>query len=286
MSKSKFNKRQPELVVISDVHLGTFGCHAMELLKYLKSIHPKTLILNGDIVDIWQFKKRYWPKAHMLVLKQIMGMIAKGIDVYYITGNHDELLRKFTDFQLGSFQIVNQLELDLDGKKTWFFHGDVFDVSMQYSKWLAKIGGVSYDMLVRLNRAVNFILEKIGKEKRSFSKTIKNSVKSAVKFINNFEASTAQMAIKNGCHYVVCGHIHQPVIKKLWHNGEDVIYLNSGDWVENLTSLEYDAGEWIIYNYSNDKLAKSLNENSHHDKAIMKNNELFQDLLEEFNVLA
>ena len=45
------SKRVVELVVISDVHLGTSGCQAAELLKYLKTIKPKTLILNGDIVD-------------------------------------------------------------------------------------------------------------------------------------------------------------------------------------------------------------------------------------------
>ena len=58
-------KRAVDLVVISDVHLGTYGCHAKELLVYLKSIKPKEVVLNGDIIDIWQFSKRYWPKSHM-----------------------------------------------------------------------------------------------------------------------------------------------------------------------------------------------------------------------------
>ena len=54
-------KREVDIVVISDVHLGTYGCHAKELLQYLKTIRPKALVLNGDIIDIWQFSKRYWP---------------------------------------------------------------------------------------------------------------------------------------------------------------------------------------------------------------------------------
>ena len=88
-------KREVELVIISDTHLGTYGCHAEELLRYLKSIKPKRLILNGDIIDIWQFSKSYWPKSHMQVVKHITGLIAKGTKVTYLTGNHDEMLRKF-----------------------------------------------------------------------------------------------------------------------------------------------------------------------------------------------
>src|SRR5687767_10061428 len=109
-------KREVELVVISDVHLGTYGCHAEELLKYLKSIKPKKLVLNGDIVDIWQFSKRYWPATHMQVIKHIVGLISKGVKVYYITGNHDEMLRRFVGFKMGSLRIVNKVVLTLDGR--------------------------------------------------------------------------------------------------------------------------------------------------------------------------
>ena len=98
-------KRNLELVVISDVHLGTYGCHAKELLSYLKSINPAIIILNGDIIDIWQFSKRYWPKSHMKVLKYFMGWISEGKEIYYITGNHDEMFRKFVDFNIGTFSI-------------------------------------------------------------------------------------------------------------------------------------------------------------------------------------
>lgn len=244
-------KREVDLVVISDVHLGTYGCHAEELLRYLKSIKPKTLILNGDIIDIWQFSKHYWPEAHMKVIKQIVSMMSKGVNVYYLTGNHDEMLRKFSDFRMGTFRLMDKIVLDLDGKKAWFFHGDVFDVTMQHSKWLAKLGGLGYDLLIVLNRAANYISEKILRRgKISLSKKIKNSVKSAVSFISNFEKTASDIAIENKFHYVVCGHIHQPEIKKIETEKGSVTYLNSGDWVENLTSLEYHDKVWKLYTYN------------------------------------
>ncbi len=242
-------KRNVEIVVISDVHLGTYGCHAKELLKYLKSIRPKTLILNGDIIDIWQFSKRYWPETHMKILRKLMKFVVEGVDVYYLTGNHDELLRKFADMSLGSFYLQNKLILEIDGKKAWFFHGDIFDVTMQHSKWLAKLGAIGYDSLILLNSMVNWGLSLLGREKMSFSKKIKAKFKDAVKFINSFEDTAAELAIENGYHYVVCGHIHQPEKRNILAEGGEVMYLNSGDWVENLTALEYNHGQWEVFKY-------------------------------------
>ena len=169
------NSRKIEILVLSDVHLGTYGSHAKELLIYLKTIKPTIVILNGDIIDIWQFSKRYWPKSHMKIVKYLINGLSKKVKVYYITGNHDEMLRKFVGLKMGSFKIVNKLVLSLpDNKTAWFFHGDVFDVTMQHSKWLAKLGAVGYDTLIIINRVVNFISEKIFKRgKLSLSKKIK-----------------------------------------------------------------------------------------------------------------
>lgn len=240
-------KRLLDIVVISDVHLGIYGCHAKELVQYLDSIQPKILILNGDIIDIWQFSKRYFPKSHTKVIRRILKMIGKGTEVYYLTGNHDEALRKYAGFGLSNFVIDNKLILDVDGKKHWFFHGDVYDVTMKNSKWLAKLGGKGYDILIILNRLVNNLLERMGREKMSFSKKVKESVKQAVKFISDFEQTVVEIAVDKEFDVVCCGHIHQPVIKDMEHNGRTVTYLNSGDWVESLTALEYSQGAWQLY---------------------------------------
>lgn len=248
-------KRKVEISVISDVHLGTYGCHAKQLLTYLNSIDPKKLILNGDIVDIWQFSKRYFPKSHLKVIKKIIDMASDGVEVIYITGNHDEMLRKFTDTSIGNISIVNKKVLNLDGQKAWFFHGDVFDVSIQNAKWLAKLGGYGYDILILLNRFINWCLERMGKEKYSLSKRIKNSVKTAVKYINDFEKVASDLAIENGYDYVICGHIHQPKMKVIKNKYGKTTYLNSGDWVENFTALEYQFKRWKIYSYNHDKLS-------------------------------
>ena len=278
-------KRQVEIVVISDVHLGTYGCRAKELLHYLKSIKPKIVVLNGDIIDVWQFSKSYWPKSHMKVVKYIMGWVSKGIKTYYITGNHDEMLRRFAGMKFGSLRIVNKLILELpDQQKAWIFHGDVFDVTMQHSKWLAKLGAVGYDMLIIINSIANFISQKVfGKGKISLSKKIKNSVKSAVKFINNFEETAADIGISNQYDYVICGHIHHPENRTITNDHGSIVYLNSGDWIENLSALEFVNGSWNIYRF--DELDHANMAINNYEEDDINNSQLFNNLLEEFNLM-
>ncbi len=277
-------KRKVDLVIISDVHLGTYGCKSKELLSYLKSIKPKKIILNGDFIDIWQFKKSYFPNEHLEIIKYILKLSLRGTEVVYITGNHDEFLRKFPMMNIGNIQIQDKLILEVDHKKVWIFHGDVFDLSIQHSKWIAKLGGIGYDYLIRLNNLTNWCLKKMGREKYSFSKKIKNSVKKAVKFINDFEETAAELAIENQYDYVVCGHIHQPQIRKFNTPKGNCIYLNSGDWIENLTALEFHKGLWKIYHYES-KMFEYEKEDDWLKNELMEQDELmFQNLLESIQI--
>lgn len=280
------SKRRIDVLVLSDIHLGTYGCRAKELLHYLKQINPKVVVLNGDIIDIWQFSKRYWPKSHMKIVKHLLGWVSKGKKVYYITGNHDEMLRKFAGFRMGSFQIVNKLVLELSNEeKAWIFHGDVFDVTMKHSKWLAKMGAIGYDTLILINSFANFISERLFRRgKLSLSKRIKNSVKSAIKFINDFEQVSADIGIMNRYDYVVCGHIHQPGMKRFSNNEGSIMYLNSGDWIENLSSLEYHKGQWSVYRFNEQEQVGAVPAGTE-EQEDLSSSELFDKLLEEFNLL-
>lgn len=249
-------KRPVDIVVLSDLHLGTVGCHAVELTQYLNSIEPGILVLNGDIFDIWNFKKYFWPESHMKVVKCFLSLLANGTDVYYLTGNHDEVIRKISGMQLGPLFVKDKLLLELQGEKIWIFHGDIFDITMKHTKWIAKIGGHGYDFLILLNRFMNYICEKLGYGKVSLSRKIKDSVKKAVRFIEDFEMAAMELAIQNRYDYVICGHIHQPKIRGYENDEGSVIYMNSGDWVENLTALEYDGQEWSMYKYQEDQFIK------------------------------
>jgi len=243
-------RRSVDVVVLSDVHLGTYGCRAKELLIYLKSISPSILILNGDIIDAWQLSKHYFPASHMAVIREILYLMSKGTRVFYITGNHDEVLRRYADIEVGNFTLTDKLVLEIDNKMTWIFHGDVFDNTTKGSaKTLAKLGSSGYALLILMNRFTNSLLQLFGRERVSFSRTIMESVNKAVKKINDFENTAAEIAINKKYDYVICGHIHQPQVKEVCTKDGSVTYLNSGDWIEHLTALEYCYSKWTIYHF-------------------------------------
>lgn len=254
-------RRSVDVVVISDLHLGTYGCKAKEISNYLKSIAPQMLILNGDIFDGWQFSKHYFPVAHMQVIKEIMHLMSHGTRVIYITGNHDEMLRRYSDLQLGNFQLTDKIVMEINGKMTWIFHGDVLDNTTNGSaKMLAKLGSVGYGLLIQLNRCINFCMKAFGRDKVSLSKRVMDGVNKAIVKIEQFEQTVADLAIQKKYDYVICGHIHQPQQRTIETREGSVIYLNSGDWVENMTSLEYQQDQWTVYQYDEKEFAHKQQE--------------------------
>jgi UDP-2,3-diacylglucosamine pyrophosphatase LpxH len=246
---SRQYKRCVDLVVISDTHLGTYDCHAKELFEYLNGIQPKILILNGDIIDFWAGKKWTWRQAHTLVIKKILELALSGTMVYYIIGNHDEGLRKLPSVGLGNFNLCNDFMLELENHKVWFIRGDIVDLVVLHAKCLSKLGTFWYNLLILFNGIVNAMLVSLGKERTSLAKRVKSRVKLAVKYMSDFEWVAAETAVSKGYSHIVCGHTHQPEIKRFAMRMTEVTYLNSGDWVENLTALEYHDGDWSIFHY-------------------------------------
>jgi len=275
-------KRNLDILVISDLHLGTYGSEADEVLAYLDTINANKIVINGDFVDIMLFNKRFWPSSHMKVIKYFLDLISQGKEIYYVTGNHDELMRKFLNFKIQNFKIVNQIVLETAKGKVWIFHGDVFDFSIQ-TQWLTKLAGFLYDYMIIFNSWINKkIMRPLGRKRLNFSKTIKSNVKTAVQYFANFEMKAAEVAQKNGYKYVVCGHIHTPKIESFNINGEEVIYMNSGDWLESLSSLEYADNKWSIYMH---KRTEQEYKGDNDSRIEMTNKELYKDLIAEFKIL-
>ncbi len=222
-------------VWISDVHLGFRGCSADFLLDFLHQTECEYLYLVGDIVDVWEMKKRmFWPQAHNNVIRTILGKAKHNTKVIYVPGNHDEMLRDFDGMVFGNVEIRNEtIHTTADGKQLLIIHGDQFDGVVKCSPLLAKIGSRLYDYLLRANRWVNYIRRKLGFSYWSLAAFLKHKVKNAVQYIGNFEEAVAHEASRQNVDGVVCGHIHRAEITK--HHGVD--YYNCGDWVESCTAL-------------------------------------------------
>jgi UDP-2,3-diacylglucosamine pyrophosphatase LpxH len=218
---------------------------AKELTKFLKENKTDKLILAGDIIDGWALKRKFkWKKKHTECLNEIIKLSLKK-DVYWLRGNHDDFLKDFIPITLGKIHLQENYILESNNKKLLILHGDIFDIFATKLKFIAKIGSLLYDFALFINRKYNWWRKLRGKNYFSISQKLKENVKFAVNFINNFEKFIVDICNKEKLDGVICGHIHHPQIKTI----ENKIYMNSGDWIENMSALCEDFnGNWkIVY---------------------------------------
>jgi len=235
-------------IFLSDIHLGTKGCQAERLAHFLKHHTCERLYLVGDIIDGWRMRSSiYWPQAHINVLRRFLTLAKRGTEVIYVTGNHDEFLRKYSPLTVGNVHLVDEAEhVTATGKRLLVVHGDEYDVITRYHRWVAFLGDAGYTVLLELNRHLNSLRSRCGYGYWSLSAWIKHRVKRAVSFIGDYEQALVHQCRKAGYHGVVCGHIHHAEIRDL----DGTTYMNCGDWVESCTALvEDEHGEFAIVHW-------------------------------------
>jgi UDP-2,3-diacylglucosamine pyrophosphatase LpxH len=225
---------------ISDVHLGTPHCRAESLLNFLEHNTADVYYLVGDIIDCWALQRSFrWPKAHTKVLQKI-ARISRDAHVFYILGNHDEMLQKVVGHYFEGVQIVqNRVHITKDSVMYYVVHGDEFDAVVKNAKWIAKLGSAAYDVVLSLNSVLHKLQLRVGiHSKWSLSQALKAGVKEAVSYIDNFEDAAALRARQLGYDGIICGHIHKASAKTLIRaHSEPIKYYNCGDWVESCTAL-------------------------------------------------
>jgi UDP-2,3-diacylglucosamine pyrophosphatase LpxH len=225
-------------VFISDIHLGFKGCSAEFLLDFLHCAEMDTLVLVGDIIDVWSMQKSmFWPQSHNNVVRTILGKAKRGTKVIFVPGNHDEVFREFDGAVFGNLEIHREyIHMGADGRRMLVLHGDEFDSVVKCSPWLAKLGSNIYDVLLAANPYINWVRRKLNLPHWSLSMYLKHKAKTAVQYIGSFEEAVAQAARKRGVDTVVCGHIHHAEIREI----DGIRYCNDGDWVESCTALVED----------------------------------------------
>jgi UDP-2,3-diacylglucosamine pyrophosphatase LpxH len=254
VEKSKLSYRT---IILSDVHLGTEDCKIDEVNDFLKHTECERLILNGDIVDGWSLARQGgWTQKHTRFVRITLKKMDKSnTEVIYLRGNHDDILARFLPLELGKLHIAEEYIFESLHAKYLVVHGDGFDTVTMNHKWLAVLGDVGYQSLLKLNRVYNQFRAWRGKEYFSLSKAIKAKVKNAVSYLSKYEEQLQNLARRHLCDGIICGHIHTPEDKQLG----DIHYLNSGDWVESLTAIvEHHDGLLEVITYEDFRL--QLNE--------------------------
>ena len=250
--------RHYRAVFLSDIHLGTRGCKAEFLLDFLRYNEADKIYLVGDIVDGWRLKKTwYWPQAHNDVVQKLLRKARKGTEIIYVPGNHDEALRNYTGVHFGGVVVASDtVHETADGKRLLVLHGDAFDGVVKYAKWLALLGDWAYNVMLRINTWYNVTRRVLGFGYWSLSAYLKNKVKNAVKFVDDFERAVADEARRRNLDGVVCGHIHKAEMREI----DGILYINDGDWVESCTALvEHHDGRLEIVHWAEERNFSMLN---------------------------
>lgn len=229
---------QYRTIFISDVHLGTKDCKAAQLNAFLKQYSCERLYLVGDIFDGWRMRDGvFWTASFNRVLRRLLKLAKRGVEITYITGNHDEFLRKYANISFDNIHLCNRAtHITADHRKLLIIHGDQFEGVARCSRWLRHIGDHGYALLMLLNRWFNRLRAKYGYGYWSFSGFLKQHINRAQTYISDYEHAVAYGAKKQGFDGVVCGHIHHAAHRHLL----DVDYYNTGDWVESCTAVVED----------------------------------------------
>lgn len=246
-------KRVAHTVWISDLHLGTDVCNHSKLLDFLKSFESidglsynlKRLYLVGDIIDMTQMSHSILWSRHRTVIKKFLRMADKGVEIVYIPGNHDylvreELLHSSDEANFNGIIIRrNDIYTTLTGKKYLIVHGDEFDGVVRVYPWLYAIGDAAYSILIWINNLQNKFRRVFKLPEWSLSLWLKTKTKQALQFINNYEKLLVEEASKNGTDGIICGHIHKA--EDVYING--IHYLNTGCFTEFCSAvIETDDG--------------------------------------------
>lgn len=238
---------------ISDVHLGTRACKAEYLLDFLQHTESQYLYLIGDMIDFWNLRNGwYWPALHQRVLQAVMEKAARGTEVIFVPGNHDEVFRDHIGRVFGGVRVAaDVIHETVDGRRLLVMHGDEFDAIVKHSKWLAMFGSWIYDVLLYANRSINLFRRRLGFPYWSLAAYLKHKVKNAVNYISNFEQALVHEARKRNVDGVVCGHIHRATIEEY----DGVLYCNDGDWVESCTALvEHRDGSLALVHWADESV--------------------------------
>ncbi len=240
--------RSCPLSVISDCHLGTSVARAEALLAYLQSITPGVLVINGDLCDLGTWFQRCWPPAHLAIFARILDLAKIGCEVVYIIGNHDEALRRMPSLEVPGIRICDHEIREIGGQRILITHGDCLDHDLGADRLIHRMAAVGYRRLMHLDGQHQRVRRwcRLSTSERSLATAIKRRVPGSAAYIARFEAAALSLAADANCHGVICGHIHQPALRRTVIDGRPMLYLNSGDWVEHCTALEYDLSGWHL----------------------------------------
>ncbi len=234
-------KARRTIFLLADAHLGAQGgpsaqdehSRLFSFFDYLRMQPDAQLIICGDLFDFWFEYRHVVPAQHYRVLAQLANLVASGIEVDYIAGNHDFWLGSFLARDVGITIHRDDMELTQAGKRIYLRHGDgLMKKDRLYRAMKAVLRNRLAVILYRLLHPDLGIPVAL-----FFSHLSRESARNKAHTDRDYR-HYAYDRLDAGYDIVVLGHSHIAALERR----ENGVYLNPGYWRCHFTFARIDDG--------------------------------------------
>jgi|WetSurMetagenome_2_1015567.scaffolds.fasta_scaffold249814_1 predicted phosphodiesterase len=208
--------REIDILIVSDIHLGSPVCRSRRLLHLLVRTRFRKLILNGDIFDDLDFTRLSKDDWALLSHLRMLSNPNNPREIIWIAGNHDGPARMLG--RLIGVPIVNEHRFTVGTKRCLAIHGHQFDRFMRENIVVSAVASALY-----------LFIQRIDTKAFRMSRLIKRMSKSWLRLSRKvMQGATWYGKFLKRSGVVFCGHTHQEMHESA--NGVD--YWNSGCWTD------------------------------------------------------
>jgi UDP-2,3-diacylglucosamine hydrolase len=220
------------VIVVADAHLGQVPPAIESAFHTFLEAVPDMgdmLLINGDLFDFWFEYGSVIPRRHFGTVAKLHTLVARGIPITFVGGNHDRWGGDFLIKDLGVAFHGGEAEVDVAGRRAFVAHGD----GLTEQHWSAKVMHrvTRHGITIRLFRALHpdvgfWIAHKL-------SATLADNTRdpAVLDCAAQAQARYAREALarRPDLGLVVLAHTHRPALEQL---PDGRAYLNPGAWLD------------------------------------------------------
>lgn len=230
---------------IADLHLGAryitdHRAHEARVVNFLDSIKPsaRRLFLLGDILDYWFEYNSVVPRGHVRFLGKLAELADAGVEITWMTGNHDVWLRDYLRDEIGMTVVTGRRVVDLDGHRFMLSHGD--DIGYQppnyrFMKWCF-LNPVCQWLYAGLHpNFTHWVATGWSSHNRTSRKEDPAHIAAMVEHLNRGIEDICRE--QPGIEYFVTGHLHSPGVT---HTTTGATVVRLGAWLTGRSYAVWD----------------------------------------------
>ncbi len=223
---------------LSDLHLGSIGCRADLVLRFLQENRAERYVLVGDVLDLWRPMPTHWTVAAQGVIDHLVQRQRDGAEVVYVVGNHDPAPESAPETRrISTIAQQDLLHETADGRRFLVVHGDSQDRRLFQAHILTRLGTWLDHALRRIDQELSRLAWRAPSDRRSMIEWLLSCINTAFYPTRTHEKRLVDLARARQLDGVICGHFHLPEL----HDAHGLVYANCGDWVDSFTALAEDA---------------------------------------------